>query len=136
MMNEEIQKKFIQFKMIEDHIQELSKQHDLFEKQQQELNNTLEALEQLPTLKKGQEIMIPLAAGILIKGTISDPSSLFVNVGSDVTMTKTIEEGRGMVKEQLDQISEYEKQVTEQLVRLSEMADKVNEELMELQKEE
>jgi prefoldin alpha subunit len=136
MMNEEIQKKFIQFKMIEDRVQELSKQHDLFEKQQQELNNTLEALEQLPTLKKGQEIMIPLAAGILIKGTISDPSSLFVNVGSDVTMTKTIEEGRGMVKEQLDQISEYEKQVTEQLVRLSEMADKVNEELMELQKEE
>lgn len=134
-MNEQIKRKFIQFKMIEEQIQEISKQMDKVERQQRELVNTNTALEGLKDLDK-DEILIPLAAGIYAKGTIDAKQPLLVNVGGGSTVARTIDETKLLVKEQVDQLAEYEQQLTQKMMQLSSMADTINDELAELQKKE
>jgi prefoldin alpha subunit len=135
-MNEEAKKKYIQFKMIEEQITDLSSKMEMLEKQQSELANTRKALNELPNTPNGREILIPLAAGIFAKAKLEKNDKVFVNVGSNVTVGKTPEQALIMVQEQMDQIAEYEKELTAGLMKLSGMADTVNEELMSIQEKE
>ncbi|MFW5746390.1 MAG: prefoldin subunit alpha [Nanoarchaeota archaeon] len=135
MVSEAIKRKYMQFKMIEEQVKETSEHLDRVEKQQQELGNTLEALEALPDVRSCDEVLVPLAAGIFIKGSVDPGQRLLVNVGSSTVVEKDIPEVRAMVEEQRDQLTEYEKQLSGQMMRLSELADTVNEELAELQKQ-
>ena len=134
-MNDEIKRKYIQFKLIEEQIKELSEKMDLVEKQQQELQNTKSALEQLPDIGVDSEVLMPFAAGIFLRGKLASNTSVFVRAGSGVTSEKDPKEALAMVDGQLEQLSEYEKDITEGLTQLSGMADRVNQELTQLQEQ-
>ena len=108
---------------------------DLVEKQQQELQNTKSALEQLPDIGVDSEVLMPFAAGIFLRGKLASNTSVFVRAGSGVTSEKDPKEALAMVDGQLEQLSEYEKDITEGLTQLSGMADRVNQELTQLQEQ-
>lgn len=130
----EIQQKYVQFKLIEERIEQTGKQLDLVEKQHKEIDNTLTALDRITHISANQQTLLPLAAGILVKGHITDTTELLVTVGNNITLPCSVPQARKLVEQQAKELTSYHEQLTKQLIRLSEMADQVHDELAALEK--
>ncbi|MFT4310825.1 MAG: prefoldin subunit alpha [Candidatus Woesearchaeota archaeon] len=134
-MNEQAKQKFVEFKMVEQKVEQVTQQLDQLEQQRQSLQNTLHALQELPSITPQQEVLIPLASGIYVKGQIHQTDSLLVQLGASVTAQKTREETMALVTQQQEQLDTLEQQLTDFLMELSQKADDIHKQMMALQQQ-
>ena len=87
-------------------------------KQITEVHQLKEALEQFRKVKQGDELLVPLAAGVFMKAIATEDSTLQVNVGKGVVVPKTIEGVHTMLDEQLAEMQQYEQQLQQQFEQL------------------
>src|SRR3989338_2067341 len=66
-----------------------------------EAKELLISLGQLPTLKDGDDLLVPVATGLFTKARAVASDTLLVNVGDGVTVEKTVAEVRAMVEAQI-----------------------------------
>jgi prefoldin subunit 5 len=64
-----------------------------------ELSNVIEAVAELGKLKKGDRLFAPLANGIFVDATLNDPTTLRMNVGGKVVVSRTIGRGNSIADE-------------------------------------
>lgn len=95
----------------EEQLNILSYQLQHYEKAIEKLNESLEALEELEKtiidtskLKKGEEMLIPVANGIFIKGKVEDAKEFMVNVGEGIVLKKTKEQTISLIEKQKKEI--------------------------------
>src|SRR3989338_9018025 len=103
----------IELKMLDKHIKELQEQIQALQQQQEELNSVDISLEELKTVKKGSEMLIPVAGGIFMKGELVDAQRLLLNVGQGVVVEKTSEEIQKMIRDQAQESVQLEQELTE-----------------------
>ena len=77
-----------------------------------------EALEQFKNIKAGDEMLVPLAAGVFMKAIATDDHTLQVNVGKGVVVPKDIDGVNAMLDEQLAEMNQYELQLQTQFESL------------------
>ena len=73
-----------------------------------EAKELLISLGQLPTLKDGDGLLVPVATGLFTKARAVASDTLLVNVGDGVTVEKTVAEVRAMVEAQIKRMDEQE----------------------------
>ena len=74
--------------------------------QQQELDNSLQALIELQKIKINTEILAPIANGIFLKAELKDNQKLIVNIGAEATVEKNIPEVLKLLEEQKGKITD------------------------------
>lgn len=131
---QKLQQKYMEFQMIDQQIKQIQKQLQMVDMQMQELISTQEALDELSEVKKGTDFLSPIASGIFIKGKITESKELIVNVGSNVTVRKTIPEVKELLKTQLDELEMVQQNTTAQFQTLTEKATQLEKDLHELVK--
>lgn len=89
---EQLQQKYLQFQLLQQQIEQLSPQVEMLNQQNAELEISINAVKELGEIKKGNELLAPIAEGIFFRGELKDNEKLVVNVGSDVTVERTIPE--------------------------------------------
>jgi prefoldin alpha subunit len=89
---EELKEKYMQFKQIQEHLEHLGKQAEMFNERNVDLEVTKESLEEIKLTKDKTEILAPLADGIFMKTELRDNSKLLVNIGSDTVVEKSVDE--------------------------------------------
>ena len=99
-MDEEKKQKYMQFKAMQEQIEQTSQQLEVLNEQLSELELSKDALEELKKTPKDNEILASIAPGIFIKANLKDNKNLIVNVGADVTMEKTIPQVIKMINQQ------------------------------------
>jgi len=87
-------------------------------KQTAEVIALKEALEQFKKVKKGDEMLVPVAAGVFMKAIATDDHTLHVNVGKGVVVPKDIDGVNAMLDEQLGEMNQYELQLQTQFESL------------------
>lgn len=101
------------------------------DKQAAEITDLREALQRFSGLKEGDEMLVPLAAGIFAKSSFSGEQVLMVNVGAGVVVPKAPAEVAAMLDEQLRNLRAYQQQLHEEfdrmLVELQEIQKKFEE---------
>ncbi len=117
--------KYLQFQMLQQQIEQLSEHAEQLNKQMGELDITRNALKQLSTTKTNTEIIAPLANGIFVKASLQDNNKLIVNVGSNITVEKTVEQVIALLNKQEMKFTAKIAQANELLEELSTQAMKI-----------
>ena len=125
-----MQKKYMEFQMIQQQMQQLQQQIEKFDKQLSELNGVTTALEDFQKMKKGSDMLVPLASGIFAYGELKDIEHVRVNVGANVSVKKSIPDTIELVKQQIDEIEKYKVQMTENLMQMNQYIHALQHDLM------
>jgi len=113
-----LQKKYLEFQLLDQQLKQTQKQAQLLEEQLVEIVYTQQSLEELKDVKPGSEILVPVSNGMFAKATLTDSHELIVNVGSGAAVPKTIEAAQQMLAKQLDEVQKVRVQLAELMQQL------------------
>jgi len=104
-MKDDIQKKIIQFQMLEANLKAMQEREELINERLAEIENTKAAIEELKKIKPGKTL-IPIGSGNFISGKIEDTEELIIGIGSGVAIKKNREDAVGILD---NKFKEFEK---------------------------
>ena len=102
---QEVQQKYMEFRTIQQQIEQISQHLELLQQQSLELDISKNALEELSKTAVHTEVLAPIAEGIFFKVKLQDNQKLVVNVGSNVTVERTIPETAALLETQKQEIT-------------------------------
>lgn len=108
----------------------LAYQLQQYEKALEKLNESIESLDELNNileetskLKKGEDLLIPVANGIFIKGKVEDTKEFLVNVGEGIVLKKTKEQTQTLIEKQKTEILKSKKEAEANIDKLIKMLE-------------
>lgn len=127
---DEIQKqKYMQFQMMQQQMEELSKHLENLNEQNAELDISIQAMRELEKTPLDTEFLAPIANGIFVKSELKDNLKLVVNVGSGVTVERTVLEVIKLLVEQKSVLLQNKLEVESLLQQVNNEAVKAYQEL-------
>ncbi|MBI4439435.1 prefoldin subunit alpha [Candidatus Woesearchaeota archaeon] len=132
---DELQRKYIEMKMIEQQILNVQNHLKIMEQQMGELIVTIEGLEDFSSVKDGSEILLPLSSGIFTKAVLKKESKLLINVGADVVVEKDAEGTADLLRKQLEELKEAQEDLVNQLQQIVNYASNLEQEIGKLAEE-
>ncbi len=125
---QETQQKQMQLQMLDQQMQQVQKQLQMLDQQIRDLQTTSQALTDLKDVKPGTEALFPISSGIFVKGELKENDRLTINVGSNTSVEKTVDQGKELLDSQLQELTKYKVELDKNVSKLSSKA-------MELEKE-
>lgn len=130
MKNEEqLQQKVLQFQMLQQQLEQVNQHLEMLTQQAAELDISINAVKEIGETKINNEILAPLAGGIFLKAELKENQKLIVNVGSGVTVEKTIPQVVELLQHQQVEISQKIVEADSVLQQLSSQAMKIYQEV-------
>ena len=111
--------KVVEFQLLQQQLEQMQKYLEEIELKLLEFHKTKESLSEMASLKPGSEAFIPLAQGIFAHGKIEETSTLLVNVGADIAVTKTIPQVKELIDRQIAELSEVKEQLNSNALQLT-----------------
>ncbi|MAH33559.1 prefoldin subunit alpha [archaeon] len=112
---EQLQKLYLEFQMLDQHIKQLEKQNTVLNSQMTELIITNQGLEDMKKVKKDTEILVPLSSGIYAKAELKDSNNFIVNVGSNLTIVKDLTSTKKLIETQVDELKKLQENTITEL---------------------
>ncbi len=106
-------------------MQSLEEQKNFVKMSLREYEIAKSTLEAFKDAEKGDEVMVPIGAGILAKMSVLDPDSFIVNAGSGVSVEKNFEEAMNTLEKRMQDIQNGLKSIEENLSRLQREYDRL-----------
>lgn len=125
MEEQELQQKFMEMQMLNQKIQQIHQQLEVLDNQLSELDIITKGLEDFKDTSVGQEVLVPFSAGIFAKAKLDSNSELLVNVGSGVTVKKSVEEVKELLAKQSGDLRDLQNQLNTQMSDLAVKAQQV-----------
>ncbi|MAF35210.1 prefoldin subunit alpha [Candidatus Woesearchaeota archaeon] len=131
--NEEAAKeKYMELKVLEQRMTQTQEQLQQVAQQVNDVQETIQHLEELKKVKPGTELYVPVASGIFIPAKMGDPQKLLVNVGNSTVVDKTAEQSKKLLQDQAKEMEKLKNDLTEQLHKLAEHAQAIQGDLRKL----
>lgn len=127
-----LQEKYMEMKMMEEQMKEIQKQAQTVEQQLMELMATSQSLDDFKKTEKGDEILVPINAGIFAKAELKNNKEFLVNVGADTVVAKDIESTKKLMEKQIEEMKELHTKINMQMQKLALHAAGIEQELKEL----
>ena len=128
-MDEDVQKKLVEYQLIDQHLKQMKGQLEMAEQQMVEALATLQSLEDFSRLDKDEEILVPVNNGIFAKATLKKGSKVLLNVGASVVVDKSVEDAKKLVDTQRREIEKFHAALSSNMDTLMERAAKLEKEL-------
>ena len=112
---ENLQKLYLEFQMLDQQIKQLEKQNTAINNQLMELMVTKQSLDDMKNTDEKTEILVPLSSGIYAKAELKDNKIFIVNVGSNTALIKDINSTKNMIEEQIAEIKKLQENLVNQL---------------------
>ena len=80
-------------------IDEVKQRIDLLNASLNDIASAKGALEELEAVKEGEELLVPIGAGVYVRVRVVDKSSVLVTVGASILVEKGLEEARKYLDE-------------------------------------
>ena len=133
-MDGDMQAKYMQFQMLENHLKALEKERVILIGKIEELYATIKTLEEVKNLKNGDELMISLGSGSFIPGKLGDNSKILLSLGAGIVIKKAIPDAVEILNERIEEMKKSEKELELELRNVSEQLNKLVPELEEASK--
>ena len=98
----------------------------------QELNMSKTTVEGLKTLKKGDEILVPVGASTFIRARIEDTAGLIMGVGANVSVDRSVDEATTSLEEKITIIESKIRENQEAYIKVAQKLDELNAEAQKL----
>lgn len=125
MNKSDLQQQYQHFQLLQQQIEQLTEHLEFLHQQRQEVDNSIDAVQQLAHVNAPHEFLAPLANGIFVKGNITETQTLLVNVGAEVAVEKTIPQVAAMLAAQKKMIGQRAASADQQLQELTAQAMKI-----------
>lgn len=99
----ELQEKIIAHRLIEAKIEGLLKQREVLIKSLMEIEESINGIKELE--KKGEDVLFSLGSQTYIPCKIVEKDKIIVEVGANVAIEKSLEEGRQILEKRKEEIS-------------------------------
>ncbi|MEK6812764.1 MAG: prefoldin subunit alpha [Nanoarchaeota archaeon] len=116
-MKEEVQKKYLEFQLIQQQLEQLQQQHLLAQTQVTQLRVVKDALEEVQKTPLKNEVLAPLGAGVFVKTTLQENAKVLMNVGAKTAVSKPIGEARGIVEKQMTEVTAFEQDLQKAMMQ-------------------
>ncbi len=97
----------------------MQQQLQLLEHQLQELDQVKDAISEMKKAENGQEILVPLGAGVFSKANVKDNEKVIMNVGSNVAVSKSLDEAKVLVEKQIEELKNIQEQMNQEFAGIS-----------------
>jgi prefoldin alpha subunit len=97
----------------------LEKQMDQLIHQLQELEIVKDGIKDIANSKIGNEILVPIGAGVFAKATLKDSDKVLMNVGSQIVVEKSSVDAEKLVADQIGELDQIKDKMQGELASLS-----------------
>lgn len=132
MSQEQLQQKYFEYQMYEEHVKKLQEQYSQIDEQLLEIEYIKKAIDDLAHVKGGKDMMCPLSNGIFVKANIQKPEHFLVNVGENVICKKTPQQTKELMEKQKKEMESNREQIGEQLESIQKRMHELEQELSNL----
>jgi len=134
MSQEEIQKKYMEYQMLQQQMKSIEKQMESVDNELAEVQMAINSLNELAEVKES-ETLVPINSGIYAKARLSKVDNLVVNIGAGVMVEKDVEATKKLLNEQLDEITKVKSKMSAEMEKSMSRFISIENELKKLVKE-
>jgi prefoldin alpha subunit len=102
-------------------MQFLQQQLEVLQHQLGELQQVRETIASVEGIQKDQEVLVPLGAGVYVRGNITPTEKVIMNVGATVVVEKSAKAAEKTVDDQIKQLETIGQQMNEELAQVSQL---------------
>tara|TARA_Y100000294_G_scaffold141766_1_gene135788 strand:- start:564 stop:974 length:411 start_codon:yes stop_codon:yes gene_type:complete len=135
MTQEELQQKYAKLQLLDQQIKKVQTQLQTLTNHLTELSHSLESLDEFKQVKTGTEILVPIVTGIFAKAELKDVKSLNVNVGSNVSTSKTLDESKQILQEQFQELENIRIRLSNDAQKMIAQAQLLQQDIMAAQQQ-
>ena len=135
-LREEIEEKSAEFEMLRRDLESIDAQNIEINSRLSQFNSAVEIIRQVKKAVPGQELIMPLSEGLMIKVQINDPKSALIGVGNNVVVQKSSSDCEKYIKERIDEADNLLSQLNIQAMDTTNKLRKLESELLMLMDEE
>jgi prefoldin alpha subunit len=132
-MNDDFQKKVIQFQMMEANLKAMQDRANLLSERIQEIDATKSAVEELENVKPSVAL-IPIGSSTFVTGRIENSDEVIVGIGGGIAVKKKRKDAMATLDEALKDMDKDLDEAKGQITNLAFEMEKLQEELERLQK--
>ncbi len=123
-VEEELRRLSIEIRFLEETAQALQSRMNMVNAVIQDLTYANITLESLGKNELGSELLVPIGGNSYIKAKLDDPDKLIVGMGAGISVEKTSQEAKGIVKKRLEDLGKTRVSLQQ---RFAQVAQKINE---------
>lgn len=135
MNDEEVQKRYMEYQLLDEKIKQLQQQIQITEQQLMEIISTVQSLDEFSKIEDKTEILVPLNNGIFARANLKKEGVLLVNVGSNIVVDKSIDETKKLIEIQKGKIEAAHDKMAMSMQKLVARAGAIEKYLSETLKE-
>ncbi|MGM5482481.1 MAG: prefoldin subunit alpha [Nanobdellota archaeon] len=132
MTQQELQQKYYEFQMHEEHLKKYKEQYAQIDDQILEIGYLKKSIDDFIKVESEKKILCPLSNGIFVKAKINKPTDFLVNVGENVICSKSPEETKELLDKQKLELEDNKQHISEQLANIEERMNELEKELKNL----
>ena len=111
---EELQHKYIELQIMKQRISQYVEQKQALDEKEAEMNNTIEALRNIDTVKQGEEMWSSLGSGTFVRSDIKDTKKVLVAVGAGIVTKETVPRAIEILESRVKDVDAIGMQIVEQ----------------------
>ncbi|MDI6798692.1 MAG: prefoldin subunit alpha [Candidatus Aenigmarchaeota archaeon] len=128
----ELQEKIIAYRILEARLDSLLKQRDMLASKLIEIQTTLQSIDEIE--KSKEEVLFPIGSEAYTFGKIMDKKKVIVEIGANVALEKTTEDGRKILNKRRVEIGNALNSLQKNIVEISSSLEQLEPEIEELAK--
>jgi prefoldin alpha subunit len=120
---EELRKLSVEMRFLEQTAENLQQRISMMNAAMTDLTYANMTLEDVEKEKEDAELLVPIGGSSYVKAKLANPDKVVVGLGAGVSVEKTLQEAKAIVKERLD---ELEKTMVSAQQQFAQVADRLN----------
>jgi prefoldin alpha subunit len=120
---EELRKLSVEMRFLEQTAENLQQRINMMNAAMTDLTYANMTLEDVEKEKEDAELLVPIGGSSYVKAKLANPDKVVVGLGAGVSVEKTLQEAKAIVKERLD---ELEKTMVSAQQQFAQVADRIN----------
>ena len=125
MNEEELEQAIGALEMYKGNLEQLQQQKNFVELSLKEYVLAKSSLEAFENAEKGDEVMVPIGAGIMAKMNIADSNSFVVNAGSNISVEKDFKGALEIIESRMKDIEDGLNSINENIKRIEQEYEKL-----------
>ena len=135
-MQKELQRKYVQMQLLKQQLNALLEEKLLVDEKVSEIAVTVDALQNLGKVKKGDEIWSGLGSGSFMRSDVKDIDRVLISVGAGVLIKEERSRAIDILRSRLDELNKIDRDLIAEINKFSDNINKLEPEIQRLAKEE
>ena len=135
-MQRELQRKYVQMQLLKQQMNALLEEKLLVDEKVSEIVTTIDALQNLGKVKKGDEIWSGLGSGSFMRSDVKDIDKVLISVGAGVLIKEERSRAIDVLQSRVDELNKIDRDLIAEINKFSDQINKLEPEIQRLTEEE